>query len=344
MNKLLLLITLLAFHSLYAQNIPNNEDIKQLRQIESAIKPWGDSMIRAEEWIDRFRADSIFTKGLVRALRVPFSFRYTFDSINTISKLYAPDSSFRIFTWQIMKDFSYYRQKGAIQMHTEDGSLKLFPLFDFSDFTKAPNDSVRDAQHWIGAIYYRIILKTFNNKKYYTLLGSDENNERSNKKWIEILTFDESGNPQFGGRCFNYPANDPVKPRQPVYRFCLEYKKDGGVRMNYDPKYDAIIFDHLVSENEDPRNAASLIPYGSYEGFKWAQGQWNFITNPFANTIFDEKQRLAPAPLFDDKGTLNEKKLSELSKKSQQKQPANDNPEKIDDQKKQYQPGEITDY
>lgn len=316
-------------------------NIQKLEQVENGIRPFADNMIFAEEWIDRFRADSFFIRGFVQALKTPNSFYYNFDSIKTISKLYAPDSSFKIFTWQVMKDFSYYRQRGTIQMRTDDGSLKLFPLFDFSEFTKAPNDSVRDTKHWIGAIYYKIILKTFNNKNYYTLLGSDDNNERSNKKWIDILTFDENGIPQFGARCFTYPANDDTKPKPPVYRFCLEYKKDGGARMNYDPRYDAIIFDHLTSENEDPKNKASLVPFGDFEGFRWIDGGWKFISNPFANVIFSDQQSNFPSPLIDDKGNKNEKKLIEQSKKNQQKAAADD-PNKINDKKKPYKPGEST--
>lgn len=316
MKKIFFIIVFFIFYSSYAQKLSTANRV-QLKQIEASILPFADSMIQAKDWIDRFRADSTFTRGIVKALKVPFSFEYSFDSIKSISKLYAPDSSFKIFTWQIMKDFSYYRQRGAIQMRTEDGSLKLFPLFDFSDFTKVPDDSIRDTKHWIGAIYYRIILKTSNSKKYYTLLGSDGNNERSNKKWIEILTFDADGNPLFGGKCFSYPANDPTKPKQPVYRYCLEYKKDGGVRLNYDPKYDAIIFDRLISQDDQPQNKATLIPYGDYEGFRWSNGQWIFISNPFTDIIFDKNQRIVPAPLYNGKENPNGEKSPEKLKKNQ---------------------------
>ena len=339
--KQLVIITILFFicATSNAQHITAS-DQQKLTQIENGIRPFADSMIFAEDWLDRFRSDSFFIRGFVQALKTPNSFYYNFDSIKTISKLYAPDSSFKIFTWQIMKDLSYYRQRGTIQMNTADGSLKLFPLFDFSEFTKAPNDSVRDTKHWIGAIYYKIILKTFNNRKYYTLIGSDDNNERSNKKWIDILTFDENGMPQFGARSFSYPSTDETKPKQPAYRFCLEYKKDGGARLNYDPKYDAIIFDRLTSENEDPKNKASLVPVGDFEGFKWVDGGWRFLSNPFANVIFNDKQSSFPAPLLDDKGNKNEKKLIEQSKKNQQK--AAEDPDKINDKNKPYQPGEST--
>ena len=301
----------------FSQNISAN-NLRQLQEIEISIKGAADSIVNANEWLDRFYADSVFIRGFVKALKVPYSIYYPFDSIKTISKLLAPDSSFRIYTWQVMKDYEYYRQRGAIQMNTADGSLKLFPLFDASDFTTAPNDSVRDAKHWIGAIYYKIILKTFNNKKYYTLIGSDENNATTNKKWIDILTFDDNGNPQFGGKLFVY-NNDEIKPKQPVYRFSLEYKRDGGVRLNYDARYDAIIFNRLTSDGNDPKNKATLIPEGDFEGFRWINGKWTYLSNPFANVIFDDKQSTFPKPLLNDKGLRNEKQLEEQSQKNQKK-------------------------
>ena len=298
-----LLSILLLFQCLFinanAQHISNG-DLKQLKAIEDSLKSRTDSIINSQDWFQRFESDAQLTRGLVKALRLPYSFNYKFDSLR-ISKLYAPDSSFRIFTWQVSKDLTFYRQRGAIQMKTTDGSLKLFPLFDVSDFTKAPNDSVRDATKWIGAIYYQIIAKTFNNKKYYTLLGRDDNNERTNKKWIDILTFDETGKPQFGRNCFIYP-NDGIKPPQPCYRFCLEFRKDAGVTLKYDSKLDEIIFDHLISENNDPATKSTLIPYGDYEGFRWQNGKWYFNAQPYdAIEMKEENIQTFPKPLLEKK-------------------------------------------
>lgn len=250
------------------------QDRTELQRLEDEIKPLAYTILNGETMEERFKADSAFTRGLVRALRVPHSFRYQFDSLITISQLYAPDSSFRIFTWQMeMEDLDHFRQKGAIQMRTNDGSLKLIPLFDFSQFTETPTDSVRDAQHWIGAVYYNIIHTTYNRKDYYTLFGFDANDSRSNKKWIEVLTFDDKGNPQFGGRFFNY-REDAMKPKQPAYRFCFEYKRGAGAKLNYDPEMGMILMAHLVSEEGDNSKKHTLVPYGSFEGFKWLGGKW----------------------------------------------------------------------
>jgi hypothetical protein len=279
-----------------AQQI-SKENYTELQKFETDLQSFTDSIINSKEWFSRFKADRELIKGLVTCLKVPYSFNYKFDSVR-ISKLYAPDSSFRIFTWQVEKDFSFYRQRGAIQMKTKDGSLKLFPLFDVSDFTKYPNDSVRDATRWIGAIYYNIIAKTYNNKTYYTLLGRDDNNERTNKKWIDILVFDERGNPQFGRNCFVYP-NDGIKPPQPCYRFCLEFRKNAGVKLQYDEKLDEIIFDRLISENNNVEIKASLIPYGEYEAFKWQNGKWYFTNQPYENVEIKDGSQSLPKPFFE---------------------------------------------
>lgn len=269
--KQVLFLFLLVITSLFLRAQDNR---MQLQQIEDELKPLAYAILNEDQFLDRFKADSAFTRGLVRALRTPHSFRYRFDSLITISQQYAPDSSFRIFTWQIqMEDMNHFRQKGAIQMRTNDGSLKLIPLFDASKFTEAPFDSVRTNQNWIGAVYYNIIQTTYNNRKYYTLFGYDENDARSSRKWMEVMTFDANGNPQFGGRYFNYREDD-IKPKQPAFRFCLEYKKDANAKLNYDPELNMIVMAHLVSEEGDNKKKHTLVPYGTFEGFKWLGGKW----------------------------------------------------------------------
>src|SRR6188472_1985218 len=158
------------YSPLQAQSLKAAER-KVLTNKEDTLKLYSATIVNGIDAGQRFRANDTFTRSFVRALTVKNSFYYPFDSLLTISKLYAPDSSFRIFTWQLMKDDYMYLQKGAIQMRTADGSLKLYPLFDASMFTAKPQDTVRSPKNWIGAIYYRIIQKAYNGKQFYTLLG-----------------------------------------------------------------------------------------------------------------------------------------------------------------------------
>src|SRR5688500_11524991 len=100
--------------SLLSAQEMTSRDIQQLKKKEDSLKVFSDKMINASEAPERFRADSNFVRGLVRSLKIKNSFYYPFDSLRTISHLYAPDSSFRIFTSQLKKVEYVYMQKGAI--------------------------------------------------------------------------------------------------------------------------------------------------------------------------------------------------------------------------------------
>jgi hypothetical protein len=290
-------------------------DKKILAKKEDSLKVYADSMINGDRAGTRFLADSQFVKTFVRSLKINNSFSYTFDSLPTVSKLYPADSSFRIFTWQLKKDEYMYYQKGAIQMKTPDGSLKLFPLFDASMFTGKPQDSVRSRKNWIGAIYYRLIQKEFNGRKYYTLLGFDDYTVSSNRKWMEVLSFDpQTGEPVFGGPMITF-KDDTSKVKPVLNRFDIEYKKEARTLFNYNPEMDMIIYDHLISESEEPGKKDTYIPDGDFEGFKWQNGQWVHVEKVF-NFKLKEGEVPVEATIKDAGGNINEKKLMEQSEKN----------------------------
>ena len=264
---------------------------REIRLKEDSLALMARTILEGREAAARFRADSQFTRTLVRALRMPFSIRYPFDSLRNISRLYAPDSSFRIFTWQVARDEQVFRRHGAIQMNTKDGSLKLFPLIDRAQLILDQTDTVTGNDWWIGSIYYKIIQRTHQGRNYYTLLGYDEHSMRSTRKRIEVLTFDEAGKPRFGGPFFSFQEDTLKKPVQS--RFWIEYKKDGKARIQFDEELDIIIYDHLISETNEPKKKFTYIPDGDYEGFKWKNGKWVHI-----DKVFDFKLKDGEAPII----------------------------------------------
>jgi hypothetical protein len=296
------------------------QDRKKLQAKEDSLKNFARFLATDSLTEDRMISDSIFTRTLVRALKIKNSFYYPFDSVMGVSKLYAPDSSFRIFTWTLEYDDFYSRQKGAIQLATKDGSLKLVPLRDNSEFTDKPEDSVRNKSNWIGAVYYNIIKTQFNGKNYYTLFGYDYNTVRSSKKWIEVLTFNERNEPVFGGPFFSY-EKDSVRQKTRS-RFGLEYKKDARVLVNFIPDLGVILVDHLVSETNEPELPYTFVPDGDNEAFKWENGKWVHIDKAFDYKIdmtgADPYMGKPPVgdPLLDLKGNRNEKKLDDKSNKN----------------------------
>jgi hypothetical protein len=293
-------------------------DILQFQKQQDSLKTFAYDIVNAPEPNQRFRADSNFIRMLVRSLKIPNSFYFPFDSLQTISKLYAPDSSFRIFTWQVKKDVYVFMQRGAIQMRTADGSLKLFPLHDVSMFTNKPEDSVRGPNNWIGAIYYRIIQKNSNGKNTYTLLGFDDFTINSNKKWMEVLTFDAQGQPVFGGPYFSFKNDSAKAAKKQTSRFYLEYKKEAVTTFNYDSSLNMIVYDHLISETDEPARKESYVPDGDYEGFIWSNGQWLHVPKVF-NTTMQDGQFPTEQKILNDAGGVDEQYLKQQSENNKKK-------------------------
>lgn len=316
-KPLVLIFFLFILTSLNAQKLTAS-DLRILKQKEDSLKFLAKSLIIDSLTAGRMRNDSLFVRTLVRGLQVKNSFYYPFDSVQGISKLYSPDSTFRIFSWSLSYDDFYSRQRAAIQFKTADGSLKLVPLTDYSEFTAAPTDSIRTKDNWIGAVYYNIIKTQHNGKNYYTLFGYDDNSVRSSKKWIDVLSFDNRNMPVFGG---NFSFEKDTAKRRPQNRFYIEYKKEASALLNYDPDMNMILVDHLISESEEDDKPYTFVPDGDYEGFEWKNGKWIHI-----NKVFDQKledgQAPMPDPILDDKGKRNEEKLQQSSDKNRDKKPA----------------------
>jgi ferredoxin-thioredoxin reductase catalytic subunit len=296
----LLFLTNLSF----AQGIGTAE-LKVLQQKEDSLKNFSAQIIQGINSDNRLNADSVFTRVLVRALKTKNSFHYPFDSLQTVSILYAPDSVFRIFTWQLVINENVIRQHGAIQMKTSNGSLKLYPLIDKSDVTTNVADTIGNNYGWIGAIYYKIILKKYGNQNYYTLLGFDENNIRSSRKIIEVLHFNND-EPIFGGSYFSAEGTGGFSKWQS--RYIMEYKKEAGPRLNYDKELDMIIMEHLVSESKEPNKKWTLIGDGDYEGFVWKGNKWMHVEKVF-NVVTPDGQAPVPNPIRDPSGNIDESKL-----------------------------------
>jgi outer membrane lipoprotein-sorting protein len=308
MKKLAFLVLLsLVFSASFAQPI-SKPNLKIMQQKEDSLRKLSGQIIQGINADNRFTADSTFTRTLVRALKTPHSFYYPFDSLQTVSVLYSPDSVFRVFTWQLVINENVIRQHGAIQMKTYDGSLKLYPLIDKSDVTTKVADTIGNHLGWIGAIYYKIILKKSGNTNFYTLLGFDENNIRSSRKIIEVMHF-MNEEPTFGGRYFSFEEDSVFKSAQS--RFILEYKKEAGPRLNYDKELDMIIVEHLVSESNEPHKKWTLVGDGDYEGFKWRSGKWVHVEKVFS-TVTPDGEAPVPSPIRDPSGNIDENKLKAI--------------------------------
>ena len=296
----------------FSQNI-SSADKKKLQQKEDSLRVLARQIILDSATEDRMVSDSQFIRTLVRTLLIKNSFYYPLDSVIGVSKIYAPDTSFRIITWNISFSDYWHRQHGVIQMKPVNGVSKFIPLIDWSEMTTKAEDSVRTNKNWIGAVYYNIIRTQFKGKNFYTLFGIDYNSVRSNKKWIEVMAFNEKNEPGFGGPYFSFEKDTIPKP--PRFRHYIEYKKDAATLVNFIPDEKMILVDHLISETDEPNNKWTFVPDGDYEGFKWENGKWVHVEKVFTFKLQDGQAPVGEM-LMDPRGKKNEEKLKEKSDKN----------------------------
>lgn len=312
-------LLLLFFGALSAQDVPD------LSQKEAELKVLADRMIDdsllaeahpalksvyGDTSIPILYQDSLFAAhrretvyqlipALVNTLKAENSYYYPFNRLTTISIQYPADSSFRIFTWTLKDQTGIYRHFGAIQMNKPQ--LELFPLFDMSDTMTGRPQRVLSNRNWYGAMYYRILEHEVDGQMYYTMFGFDQNDLWSRKKLMDVLWFNDSGQPRFGAPLFQQKKDDVVELHN---RFFIEYKKTATVNLNYFENMDLIIFDH-VAPTEDKYEGLffTYLPDGTYEGFRWDEklGKWSWVEKVFHYAINENDNPPMPAPILDDR-------------------------------------------
>ena len=266
----------------------------EIQLLEDTLNILGFALVNDSTPEKRFAACRKFIPTLVRALKTENSFEYPFERLNTISIQYAPDSSFRIFSWQLYVDINDYKYYGTIQMNRPE--LKMYPLIDRSEEMEAPFFDEVSNQNWYGSLIYNI--KSFESpkgEKQYLLFGFDGYRFFNKRKLIDLMTFSGNGVPVFGA----IPVFEREDSSQ-VHRFILEYGSDARVKLNWNEELDMIVFDHLIeTASPYPGQNFMYVPDGDLDGLKFEKGRWNYVRR-----IFDQVQEEAPRPepIFNERG------------------------------------------
>jgi len=276
----LLLWSFTCVSAVQAQRLSVADSTRMGKQLDTLLQ-LADTILNGRTEEVRQPACDRFIPVLVRTLKAKYSFDFPFDSLRSVSVQYPQDSSFRIFTWALENETGFYRHYGAIQMNTKNGELKLFPLFDNSDYINN-TDTVTDNRGWYGCLYYKIQQQHFFNSEYYTLFGYDANNMRSTKKVLDMLTF-KNGKPVFGGPYFSFAEDTVPKPLRK--RIIIEYNKNATISLSYNAEMDMIVYDHLISATNEPGKPYTYVPDLDYEGFKWKGGKWVHVEKVFHDAL-----------------------------------------------------------
>lgn len=273
LKYLCLLISLFSLGTLSAQvkpeNMPFPAQTDSLQAYEKKLKAIGDSMVDAKFQYTRIKALTQYIPTLVQALKFRGSYDYPFADLTFMQKLEPEDHSFRLYSWLLKYDDGTFRYYGAIQFPGE--KLKLIPLRDYSEkLDSAVQELVLDKDTWFGAFYYNIFTSEIKGKKYYILFGFDGNTSGSNKKLIEVLSFDDKNQPVLGAPIFE-------KDGKTLSRVIFEFNEEATMLLNYIPDQNLITLDHLVPPNPDSEGFYfTYIPDGTYDYFLFKNGKWIF--------------------------------------------------------------------
>ena len=211
---------------------------------------------------------------LAKTFVIPEAYKYKFDSLRTIGRIYAPHKDFRMFNWNHSSRDGTFKYFAVIVFPGKNNEPnRVIRLTEPSDSIARPDQQTLGSDQWPGCLYYRILphKRGKDGRQYYTLLGLDMHNQITKKKYIEILSFDSDGNPQFGA-----PIIEMNKWQK--HRVIFEFSAYQSMYLEYNRLRRRIEFDHL----------APLMPYlvGEYEYYepdqfrdalKFRRGKWKHI-------------------------------------------------------------------
>ena len=203
-------------------------------------------------------------------LKIPSSFHYAFADL-PIGNVYAPDKSFRIFTWNVIHSNGKYTNYGFLQKYNKDNNtVKVFQLIDNSRTIKNPQTQELKPAQWMGATYYDIVLVKPNGQNVYTLIGWSPNTTFTQKKIIETLKF-VNDNPIFG-----VPILE-LKGKGFQRRLVYEYSSKHTMMLRYEKDKKMIVLDHLAPSDYRYTNIPEFYgPDFSIDGYKFEKGKWRY--------------------------------------------------------------------
>lgn len=218
----------------------------------------------------RNQANYMAIRTLIQILTLPSNYSLSFDSIQSLSVLDAPDQTFRLFTWVVPQEPGSWRHFGCVLTHEK--KPRVIGLIDQSDKYLDRNDTSFGSVAWYGQIYYAIVPKTqkYSGQTCYTLLGFDHHEPFSRRKMIDFLWFDDAGDVHFGAPLLETEEKD-------YYRYWIEYSSEASASLRYDEVLQAIVFDYLAPRN--PRNRGlyfDYVPDGTFDAFLFRKKAWEF--------------------------------------------------------------------
>lgn len=254
---------------IFSQRQLSESEADKFSLYQDSLKSLTKDMFRSRSDAVKLLANEKFLSLMQTTLETERSFYFDFDSLVDIGRLRSPDNTFRIINWNLPMEDGTHQYYGFIQSYSKKTrKQELFKLIDMSDEIPNPENYVSDNKKWYGMLYYKIISVKYKNITYYTLLGWDGNNNLSQKKFIEPISFSSGGTPKFGGADFEIEKKNPK-------RIVYEYSANIVMSLKYDEQAQLIVADHLSPINQGLEGQYQFYgPDFTYDAYRFKKGKW----------------------------------------------------------------------
>lgn len=247
-----------------------------LRVYEDSMKAIQYIRIYARTDKEKDTANAHLFRMMHKALLLPGSFDYPFDSLTSIGVLTSPDNVFRIISWDVPRSgcsFAYY---GFVQSYNaQKKKYDIFPLEDHRAEIVNPKTATGTPNKWVGMLYYKIIKEK--DCPFYTLLAWQGYNKLITCKVIDIIAFNAQGIPYFGKDVYKkLPASFKGSPKRLIFQYSAEIS----MSLRYDASRNMILFDHLAPIQDGLEGQYQYYgPSFQVDALQWKNGEWNYMAN-----------------------------------------------------------------
>jgi hypothetical protein len=284
MNKAFL-ITLFVGAFLFSrgQTPLSDEERRYFKAAEDTLAHLVQLSVRAGGEQDKIMINTAFTSLLDEVLDKNNSWAWPFDSLVKFRMLLnAPDQEMRIMTWSLPLDDGSYRYYGYIQrMDPATKKWSVFRLEDKSEEIRKPEMATVGAEKWYGCYYFKLVETYYDDKRYYTLLGWDGYSKLTQKRIIDLLWFNASGEPQFGDAVFEVRKVMGKTDREITVwqkRIIFEFKQLAIMALDFDEKKHLIVYEHLSPEESWEKDQFQYyVPDLGLDGLKFKKGKWYYV-------------------------------------------------------------------
>lgn len=250
------------------------------RNYEDSLRRLSVQMFKNVSDSQRVTINDKFSSLFQHALETQESVSYPFDSLVTVSRVIAPDRSFRIFTWYLSLGNGRFEYFGFFQSYDQQSNTsQVFALHDRGDEIEGFEYKTLGPDSWHGSIYLGLVHKKYKQDDHYVLLGWRSDNPLTRKRIIEPVRIGEDGAPIFGHEVFSYGDNR-------LHRVIFEHSSRASMSLSFgrhSPKpgsraVDMIIFDRLQPTQPHFKGRYQFyVPETNiFDAFVFERGKWVF--------------------------------------------------------------------